>query len=102
METICSWKEHCERARLPKEALWWLPLKPLKFQKVKWGSLAWVHEFMICLWHQLTASAESVTKSFLCTVHDCTTEMFQDASELFWKDYVVFPSKETIKKSFSV
>lgn len=102
VETICSWKQHCERAKLPKEALWWLLLKPVKFQKVKWGSLAWVHEFMIYLWHQLTASAESMTKSFLCTVHDCTTETFQDVSELFWKGYVVFPWKETIKKSFSV
>ena len=57
------------------------------------------------LWYASRISSQhqqSVTKSFLCTVHNCTTEMFQDVSELFWKGYVVFPWKKTIKKSFLV
>lgn len=49
---------------------------------------------MILLWHQLPASAESVTKSFLCPVRDPTTEMFQSCyGKLAWVSHEKKQSK---------
>lgn len=100
VETICSWKQHCERARLPKEALWWLLLKPVKFRRL--SGVAW-HGCM-SLWYTSGINSQHqqrVWPSLSCaqfmTVQLKRFRMFQSC---FGKVMWFFHEKKQSKKAF--